>query len=210
MIYGKFHYYDLIYKITIPSECYRACEHNGGCWPTTLNFLKFHFGNNNFIVEHSIAGYLPLKFDATWNLGNLLTLSFGLSTGWATINLLELENANSTFPTGPLTKQETSLVISLINVGGFVGNWLVLPLSGLVGVKRATHLLGIPIVVRWIFMKLENIFHSLIFFILVYFHDIVVWFNSNNFRRECVLLICVQIVYRAGWWRFECVDFNAH
>lgn len=77
-----------------------------------------------------------------------MTLSFGLSTGWATINLLELENENSTFSTGPLTKQQTSMVISLINVGGFAGNWLVLPLCSFVGVKRAIHLLGIPIVVR--------------------------------------------------------------
>lgn len=68
--------------------------------------------------------------------------------GWASINLLELENENSTFSTGPLTKQETSLVISLINVGGFAGNWLVLPVCGFLGVKRATHTLGILIVVR--------------------------------------------------------------
>lgn len=77
-----------------------------------------------------------------------MTLSFGLSTGWATINLLELENKNSTFSTGPLTKQETSLVIAIMNVGGFTGNWLVIPLGTLVGLKRAIHMLGIPIVVR--------------------------------------------------------------
>lgn len=77
-----------------------------------------------------------------------MTLSFGLSYGWATINLLDLEDANSTFSTGPLTKQETSLVISIVNIGGFAGNWLVLPLSGIYGVKQAIHLLGIPILVR--------------------------------------------------------------
>lgn len=77
-----------------------------------------------------------------------MTLSFGMSNGWTTINLLELENENSTFATGPLTKQQTSWVIGLMNVGGIAGNWLVLPLSGFLGLKRTIHVLGIPIVVR--------------------------------------------------------------
>lgn len=80
-----------------------------------------------------------------------MTLSFGISNGWATINLLELENENTTLATGPLTKQQTSLVISLLNVGGFAGNWFVLPLCGFVGAKRSIHLLGIPLVVRLVF-----------------------------------------------------------
>lgn len=41
----------------------------------------------------------------------MITFSLGIATGWATINLVELKNENSTFPTGPLTMQESSLVV---------------------------------------------------------------------------------------------------
>ncbi|XP_055296383.1 facilitated trehalose transporter Tret1-like [Sitodiplosis mosellana] len=73
---------------------------------------------------------------------NLLTLSFGLISGWATINYNELQSENSTFATGPLNLEEASLVISILNVGGFLGNFAIVPISQLIGVKRTLHLLG--------------------------------------------------------------------
>lgn len=76
-----------------------------------------------------------------------MTLSFGLSSGWATINLLELESENSTFPTGPLDQHESSLVISIANIGGFLGNYIILPLSKFIGIKRTIHFLCIPLIV---------------------------------------------------------------
>lgn len=75
-------------------------------------------------------------------LGNILTFSFGLSNFWATINLLELTSENSTFPTGPLTQQEFSLIISIGNIGSLLGNFLILPISQTIGVKYSIHLLG--------------------------------------------------------------------
>lgn len=83
-------------------------------------------------------------------VGNLLTLSFGASAGWATINFVSLQQEDTTFPTGPLTLEEATLVLSLANIGGFLGNFAVLQLSERVGFKRAIHLMGIPLVVSFI------------------------------------------------------------
>lgn len=78
----------------------------------------------------------------------MLTFSFGTATGWATINFNEFQNENSTFPTGPLNLEEASLVVSLINLGGLFGNFIVLPMSHMFGIKRTIHLFGVPLIVR--------------------------------------------------------------
>ncbi|XP_031623610.1 facilitated trehalose transporter Tret1-like [Contarinia nasturtii] len=77
---------------------------------------------------------------------NLLTLSYGLASGWATINFNELQSKNSTFPTGALTLKEGSFVISLANVGGFVGTFAFLPISKCFGITRTIHLFGLPLI----------------------------------------------------------------
>lgn len=82
----------------------------------------------------------------------LLSFSFGSSTGWATINFVELQSENSTFPVGPLTPEQSALVISLPYAGCFMGNFAIAPLSQAIGIKRTIHLFGIPTFVR----KLEN------------------------------------------------------
>lgn len=79
--------------------------------------------------------------------GNLLTLSFGASSGWATINFIDLQQENTTFPTGPLSLEEATFVTSIVSIGGFVGNFAILPVSNKVGVKRAIHFMGIPLIV---------------------------------------------------------------
>ena len=85
-----------------------------------------------------------------------------MSCGWSTINFNELQSENSTFPTGPLNLEEASLVVSLINVGGFFGNWLTLPMNNIFGIKRTIHLFGVPLIVRFIFLSL---FQSKIFYV---------------------------------------------
>lgn len=77
-----------------------------------------------------------------------MTLSFGLSDGWITINYLELQNENTTLSTGPLTSDQLPFVISIANIGGIVGNFVIVPLSRAIGTKRSIHLLVIPLIVR--------------------------------------------------------------
>lgn len=81
--------------------------------------------------------------------GNLLTMSFGASSGWGTINFNNLQQQNTTFPTGPLTLDEAALVTSFGNIGGFIGTFGILPISRHFGFKRAIYLMGIPLVVSW-------------------------------------------------------------
>ncbi|XP_031623912.1 facilitated trehalose transporter Tret1-like [Contarinia nasturtii] len=77
---------------------------------------------------------------------NLLTLSYGLTSGWATINFNELQSENTTFPTGALTLEEGGLVVSLLSVGGFIGNFAILPISQMIGIKKTIHLFGVPLI----------------------------------------------------------------
>lgn len=77
-----------------------------------------------------------------------MTLSCGQCAGWATINYNDLQDKNSTFPTGPLTEGQLSFMISIVNGGGFVGNFGILPLIQLLGVKRTIHCLGAILLVR--------------------------------------------------------------
>lgn len=54
--------------------------------------------------------------------GNLLTVS----CGWTSANLLELQKPNTVFPSGPLSLEEATKVISMTFIGGIIGN-LVFP-----------------------------------------------------------------------------------
>ncbi|XP_031623613.1 facilitated trehalose transporter Tret1-like [Contarinia nasturtii] len=78
---------------------------------------------------------------------NLLTLAFGIQSGWAMINFSELQNKNSTFSTGPLTLDEVTLVVSLVNIGGFFGNFAIMSVSKWCGIKRTIHLFGLPLII---------------------------------------------------------------
>lgn len=88
-------------------------------------------------------------------IGNLLSLSVGFSTGWATINLLELKSENSSFPGGQLTEEQLALVISISNIGGFTGNFAVGPISKVIGIKRAIHSFGLLLIVRKLMEQLS-------------------------------------------------------
>jgi SP family facilitated glucose transporter-like MFS transporter 8 len=54
---------------------------------------------------------------------NLLTVSLGVSIGWASPNIPQLLSAETPLPSGPLTGSEVSNVISLLCLGGFFGNF---------------------------------------------------------------------------------------
>ncbi|XP_055296384.1 facilitated trehalose transporter Tret1-like [Sitodiplosis mosellana] len=77
---------------------------------------------------------------------NLLVLSYGWSSGWSSINLNELENAASTYSVKGLSKDETSLVISILYAGSFTGTCIVIAISQMIGIKRTIHLFGLPLV----------------------------------------------------------------
>lgn len=72
----------------------------------------------------------------------------GTASGWATTNFMELQDENMPLATGPLSLKESSLVSSIENIGGFIGSFVIVPISQSIGVKRTIHSLGLPLIVR--------------------------------------------------------------
>lgn len=125
---------------------------------------------------------------------NLLTFSFGMASGWSTINFNELQSGNSTLPTGPLNLEEASLVVSLINVGGFAGNWITLPMSHIFGIKRTIHLFGVPLIVShfssWMFhVTLLTGTLNLTFFLSS-------WVQYSSFGHKMYTIYTLRVFYR--------------
>lgn len=130
-----------------------------------------------------------------------MTFSFGISSGWANINLLELQNEN-TFSTGPLNQQETSIVMSIMCVGALTGNIIILPIGQVIGIKKTIHLFSIPIIVRKRKIRHLN-FIQLIFSFRSYsfnfLHLFVARFNTHRCGEERLLFIRVEIFNWFGW-----------
>lgn len=70
-----------------------------------------------------------------------------MTFAWPSVNSNELQEKNSTFPTGSLSFQEVSYVISIANIGSVIGNFAVVPVATIIGPKLTIHLLCIPIIV---------------------------------------------------------------
>lgn len=68
--------------------------------------------------------------------------------GWGTINFVELQQKNTTYPTGPFSMEEATFVATAMCIGGFLGNFGVLPVSQRFGQKGGLFLIGIPLIVR--------------------------------------------------------------
>lgn len=76
-----------------------------------------------------------------------MTLSFGSLSGWATINFVEFQKTNTSLPIGPLSLKEATVLTSIANVGGLIGNFAVLPIGYRIGIKKTIHLLCAPLIV---------------------------------------------------------------
>lgn len=118
-----------------------------------------------------------------------------MASGWASINILELQNKNSTLAMGPITQQETSIVISILNIGGFFGNFVILPLSRLIGIKRTIHILSIPLIV-WLCNITQN---KKKWILMMKFKFSLNWILAGNITRHsgwtCLLFVCCEIPY---------------
>lgn len=76
-----------------------------------------------------------------------MAYSFGFSNFWTSINLIELKSANSTYPTGQLTEEQSTIVVSILNLGGLLGNFIIMPISQMIGIKKTLHTLGLFMIV---------------------------------------------------------------
>lgn len=69
--------------------------------------------------------------------------------------MLELKSPNSTFPV-QVTDDQSSIYVSISNVGGLVGNFLIVPISHYLGVKNTLHLLSIPMLLGTLLIVFAN------------------------------------------------------
>lgn len=80
-------------------------------------------------------------------LGLILSFSFSTLYGWAPINFNDLQDEKSMLPMGPLNEYQATIVISILNVGAIIGNFVIVPILLYLGPKKTIHLLSIPIIV---------------------------------------------------------------
>lgn len=136
-------------------------------------------------------------------IGNLLSLSCGVISGWAVINYNELQSENSTSPTGPLTMEQASLVISIENIGGLIGNFAILPLNQMIGVKRMMHILGLPLIVRTYnkHLRCDKLCKCKFF-------PLLAELNTHHLCTERVLFLRVSVAERHYYWCDYCRNSN--
>lgn len=75
-----------------------------------------------------------------------MSFGVGVCIFWITINLLELKSEKSEFPV-IITEQEATICVSIGNIGGLIGNFIILPVSQWLGVKNTIHILSVPMLV---------------------------------------------------------------
>lgn len=124
--------------------------------------------------------------------GNLLIYSLGNLSGWVIINFIELQSEKSTFPSGPLKLEEVSLVASISSIGGFLGNFVALPIIHRFGIKGSIHLCSVPIIVSHIF-DAHGAQNNAVFYISVEL-------PTHCFCTKCVLFVLFPHVMRIDGW----------
>lgn len=79
---------------------------------------------------------------------NLLTICEGMGLGWAGPSINLLTSDESPLPSGQLTMEEASWIVSFLCVGGLIGNILFGFIANKFGRKRPLLVIAIPIFVR--------------------------------------------------------------
>lgn len=51
-----------------------------------------------------------------------MSSSFGAANGWASVNFVALQKKDTSFPSGPLSLEQATWVMSIFYVGAIVGN----------------------------------------------------------------------------------------
>lgn len=85
--------------------------------------------------------------------GNLLTMSFGATIGWAVVNFVDLQQDDTKFPSGPLSLLQATRVMSLFFASAVIGNLMFPYIVKKIGCKTTMFILGFPQMVSWIEYK---------------------------------------------------------
>lgn len=79
--------------------------------------------------------------------GNLLSLSFGSMNGWASVNFLELQKTDTLLPSGPLSLQQATLMMSIGIASAVIGNLMAPLFISHLGSKRGLVVFAFPQIV---------------------------------------------------------------
>lgn len=80
-------------------------------------------------------------------LVNLFSISFGISQGWASPTIILLMSDETNLPSGKITMEEGSWIVSLLYVGAMIGNASFGWITKKYGRKWPLLLLTVPIIV---------------------------------------------------------------
>lgn len=75
---------------------------------------------------------------------NLIGFSVGWGMSWSNANYLDLQSPHTILTDGPITAEEAGLFMSLISVGGLIGNFVYLWILEKFGRKLPILFLSIP------------------------------------------------------------------
>lgn len=83
----------------------------------------------------------------------LVVVGFGANTGWTSVNIPALQGPNSPLPSGRISQEEASWIVSILGIGSIVGilinGWAIEAL----GRKIPGTCLGIPQIVGWLLIS---------------------------------------------------------
>lgn len=88
------------------------------------------------------------KYIGNFPAGYLVSFNFGAASSWASLSFEDLQKNPSILSFGALDINEASMMVTLANLGGLIGNFLFLPIGEIYGHKRITLWLGPIQIVR--------------------------------------------------------------
>lgn len=87
-------------------------------------------------------------------------MSCGAGLGWSSPSIKTLMSNGSPLPTGRITKDESSWIASLWNVGGLIGNFLFGYITSKFGRKLPIIFMAIPNIGCWLFVLFaQNVYY---------------------------------------------------
>lgn len=127
-------------------------------------------------------------------------MSYGASVGWTSINFVDLQKEDTTFPSGPLTLTEATRVVSIFFASAVVGNLVLSHSVERFGSKKTIFALGLPQIVGYT-LRIENSKKAPFF-------SFSGQLAADHFRTKSVLFVCLTCPSWMGFCRRTV--FNCH
>lgn len=93
---------------------------------------------------------------------DLIMFANGLLIGWLSPATGILTSENTPLITGPLTSEQVSWIGSINCISGLIGSCTIGYIISLIGCKRATIFLSIPVIVFWVLIYFATNFYEIV------------------------------------------------